>query len=247
MHSSYSVNLGAYFPSRNFDASAGTSPGVRPPLIDWEKSLGATDKVDIFNIEVSWRYSENWGLTLQRFESARSTQQTLESTIEWDELTYEAGINITAKSETSITRLFFSRDYRDGERHSLRLGAGIHYIETSAEINGIATLEDASKEFRRSVVSASLPVPNIGAWYRFSPTERWMLSARADWFSANVGDYSGRIWNIAAGANFKLTDHVGLGLSFQFFELDGAVQDTRWRGYLQTRFDGPVINLTGYW
>lgn len=46
------------------------------------------------------------------------------------------------------------------------------------EISGEATLDDESREFRVSDASASFPVPDIGAWYRFSPSDRWLLDAR---------------------------------------------------------------------
>jgi opacity protein-like surface antigen len=247
MYSKYAVKVGLYAPSRRFDASARGSTSVVSPLVDFERSLNANDQVRTINIDMGWRFSENWGFTIQHFGTDRGAQTTLDSTFDWNGLTYEAGVDISARSKTEITRLFFSRDYRDGARHSLRIGAGVHYIETSAEISGVATLDDASREFRRSVVSASLPIPNIGAWYRYSPSARWLLSARADWFSADVGDYSGLIWNIAVSADYALTDHIGIGLSYQFVELDGAISDTRWRGSLRTKFDGPVINLTGFW
>lgn len=250
MSSKYWVNLGIYFPSRDFDAAAvgGVGPAVRPgPLVDFEKSVGVSDEPELFNFELGWRFGEAWGVSLQHFESQRRRQAVLSKTIDWDGVTYEAGVDVAAESEVKITRVFFSRDFRDRERHSLRLGAGLHYIKLRAEISGQATLEDLSTEFRRGLVSASVPVPNIGAWYRYSPSARWLLSTRLDWFSANVGDFSGGIWNVAAGANFRLTDKIGIGLSYQFLELDGTIRDTNWKGEIRTRFDGPVLYLTGFW
>ena len=253
MSSKYLVNLGIYFPSRDFEAKAFGNVG--PPgrqdqpvqFVDFERSVGVNDRPEIFSFEMGWRFGSVWGVALQHFESKRTRRTVLSKSIEWDGMTYDAGVEVSAGTEVKITRVFFSRDFRNRDRHSLRLGAGIHYIKLGAEISGQATLEDMSTGFHRGVVSASVPVPNIGAWYRYSPSARWLFSTRLDWFSADLGDFSGGIWNVATGANYRLTDKIGIGLSYQFFELGGTIRETNWKGDIRTRFDGPVIYLTGFW
>jgi hypothetical protein len=247
MTSKYSAKIGGFFAARDFKASADGSVNGVTQSADFESAVGLDDSPDLFIAEFGWEFGEKWGLGLQRFSSSRSARKILQETIDWEGAAYEAGVDITAKSKVAITRLVFSRRYFDDGPHSLKLLAGVHLIEAGAEISGVATLDDASTEFRRSPVSASLPVPNIGAWYRYSPTERWLLSSRVDWFSANIGDFSGGIWNIAVGANFSVTDHVGVGLAYQYFEIDGAIRESRWRGDLNTRFNGPVLQVSGYW
>jgi hypothetical protein len=34
--------------------------------------------------------------------------------------------------------------------------------------------------FQRGDVDASAPMPNIGGWYYFSPSKRWLLEARLE-------------------------------------------------------------------
>ena len=91
-----------------------------------------------------------------------------------------------------------------------------------------------STEFRDESVSANAPVPNIGAWYRYSPSKRWLVSARVDWLSANINDFSGEIWNISAGANFQISQRIGVGVAYQYFELDGSVKQSNWIGDVHT-------------
>jgi hypothetical protein len=247
MSSKYWVNLGAFFAARDFDASASGALGDIRREIDFEKSMGLDDRPDLFNVELGWRFSQRWDLSLQHFFAERHSQVTLDETIEWEDVSYDIGANISVNSEFKVTRVFFSRRFWERERHSLRLGAGFHFIEASLGISGEATLDDTSTEFRTSAVSASVPVPNIGGWYRYSPSDRWLLNVRADWFSANMDDYSGGIWNVAAGANYRLTKNFGIGISYQLFEMDGTIKETAWRGKLRTRFTGPHIYLTGFW
>jgi len=247
MNSKYWGNIGVYFSARDFDASAeGAIAGITKSF-DFESSAGLDDHPDLLMAELGWQFTPKWGLALQYFESERSASKTLTDSIEWRDLIFDVGVRIDASSSVEITRLFFARRFRDDGPHSLRLGAGVHWLRMGATLAGEATLNDLSREFRRSVVRAEIPMPNVGAWYRYSPSRKWMFNLRADWLSASVDKYKGRIWNAAAGVNFSPWDHVGFGLSYQFFQLDGEIKEDRWRGKVQTTFTGPFVYISGYW
>ena len=247
MTSKYWGNVGVYFSARDFDASASGTIGGLTREIDFESSAGLGDSPDLLMAELGWQFSQNWGLAVQYFKSERSASKTLTESIEWQDLVFDVGVRLEAKSSIEITRLFFARRFREDGPHSLRLGAGFHWLSLGASLAGEATLDDLSREFRRSVVTADLPMPNIGAWYRYSPSRRWMLNMRADWLSASVDGYKGGIWNATAGASFSLWEHVSVGLNYQFFQLDGRINEDSWRGEIQTTFTGPFVYVSGYW
>lgn len=245
--SKYWVNIAAFFAARDFDASARSSSGPVPRTIDFESSIGLDDKPDLFMLELGWRFGKKWGVGLQYFRSERDARKTLQEEIEWEDLIFEAGVDLFGKSEVSVTRLVFSRQLLEDGPHRFALGAGVHLLDLEIELSGIATLADQSREFRTSVVSASAPIPNIGAWYRYSPSENWLLGFRADWFSAEVDDIDGHIWNVLAGVNYRVSDHFGIGLAYQYFELDSKIKETNWAGRVETKFNGPALQLSGYW
>jgi len=247
MTSKYWGTLGVYFAARNFEASANGSVLGDNLDLDFEAEFGLDDGPDLFMGELGWQFSEKWGLGLQFFRTERDASKALEQTFEWEDVTYNAGVNIQASTKVSITRFVFSRRFWDGGPHSVRIAAGIHWLEIGATIAGQATLNDMSNEFRVNSVSASAPVPNIGAWYRFSPSDRWLFSARFDWLSASISEYSGGIWNVSAGANFRLSQHFGVGAAYQFFQIDGSVKNSSWRGDIRTRFSGPHLYINGFW
>ena len=247
MESRWWINAGSYLATRNFEASASGAVAGQTREFDFEGSLGLDDEPSLIMGELGWQFGKNWGTTLQYFRSSRNARRTLEETFEWQGNTYEVGAELEAGTGMEITRIFFSRRFRDGGPHSLRLGAGVHWLELSAEVAGQARVDDQSTEFRRSAAKASLPVPNIGAWYRYSPSDRWLLSARVDWLSASIDDYSGDIWNGSAGINFRLWDHVGVGASYQYFQLAGRLKEDKWRGEVATTFTGPYLYVSAFW
>jgi uncharacterized protein YfiM (DUF2279 family) len=248
MTSKYWVGIGAYFAARDHEASAdGTIIGGVNQILLFDQELGLDDGPSVFMAEFGWQFSKNWAVALQYFDSEQNASKTLEQTVEWKDVTYNAGVAIQAGMNITVTRLFFSRRFWDGGRHSFRAGAGIHWLDIGADIAGQASLNDMSTEFRVEPVSANAPVPNIGAWYRYSPSDRWIVSARVDWLSANIDVYSGEIWNFSAGANFRITQRIGVGVAYQYFELDGSFKDSSWTGDIHTRFSGPFVYVSAAW
>ena len=101
--------------------------------------------------------------------------------------------------------------------------------------------------FRQERASISQPLPNFGAWYMHAFSEKWAGTIRVDWLSASIDKYDGHIINSAINVGYAVTDHFGIGLAYNFFEINLKVDDTDWKGRIVSRFDGPYLSLTGYW
>ena len=78
-------------------------------------------------------------------------------------------------------------------------------------------------------------------------SEKWAAIFRIDWLSASFDKYDGRIINSALNVGYAVTDHFGIGLAYNFFEINLKVDNSDWKGRIQSRFDGPYLSLTGYW
>ena len=102
----------------------------------------------------------------------------------------------------SIARLMVGRSWIKNDRHDFGVGVGIHNIDIDIYIEGDIAVNEEDFEFKRDEVGGSQVLPNIGAWYNFSPAKRWLLHARVDWISADIGDYDGTLWNTTVVANF---------------------------------------------
>jgi hypothetical protein len=40
---------------------------------------------------------------------------------------------------------------------------------------------------------------------------------------------------------------VGVGLAYQFFEIDGKLTEENWKGDLTMRYSGPTFQVSGFW
>ena len=248
MSTNWWATAGVFRADRDFEASASARFGGGSREFDLEGVLGLDDSTDLFMSELGWQFAQNWGLALQYFRSSRSGSRVLEETFEWQDTVFDVGARLDARTELQISRFFFARRFRnEAGAHSLRIGAGVHWLSFDAEVSGEARINDTTTEFRRRKASAEFPFPNIGAWYRYSPNRYWLFNVRLDWLSASIENYSGDIWNIAAGVNYRASKHVGIGASYQYFELAGGLTEPRWRGDIEMSLTGPYLFINAFW
>ena len=248
MSAKWYVTAGAFLADRDFKASARGRIGGGSAEFDLEGVLGLDDSTDLFMGELGWQYAKQWSLALQYFRSSRSGSRVLEETFEWQDNIFDVGVRLDASTELEITRFFFARRFRnEGGPHSLRIGVGAHWLSFDAEVAGEARVNVGTTEFRRAKARAEFPFPNLGAWYRYSPSRNWLFTARVDWLSASIDNYSGDIWNVAAGVNYRATKHIGIGANYQYFELAGGLTEPNWRGDIEMTLSGPYLFINAFW
>ena len=242
------VKAGVFLGERDFDASASVNFGRTSREFDLEGVLGLDESTDLFMGELGWQFAQHWGLALQYFRSSRSGSRVLEETFEWQDTVFDVGARLNAGTKLEVTRFFFARRLRsEAGPHSLRIGAGVHWLNFDAEVSGEARINDMSTEFRTAKAKAEFPFPNIGAWYRYSPNRNWLINVRLDWLSASIDNYSGDIWNFAAGINYRTSKHMGIGASYQYFELAGSLTEPNWRGEVGMSLSGPYVYINAFW
>jgi hypothetical protein len=243
----FSLDVGMFFPDRQFEI------GVDGPInsvagdIDFETQFGLKKSDDLFALNFGWKFGKKWELGAQYFESDGQRSRALEEDVEWGDYVFGAGTGVTAGLDFLVIRAFFGRNFDSADHHDFGVGLGIHYMEIGAFIEGLAILNGQQAGFRRESVKAEAPLPNIGAWYVRSLSDRWAVRARLDWLSASVGDYDGTLINASAGINYRLFRNAGLGLSYNLFRLDVGVDDNGWRGDVNTTYKGLFVHASISW
>lgn len=239
------LTAGAFFSYQDSHLRAsGNLPGDE---VDFNNRVGVDDSETAPIFMARWRFGEKWSLWGQAWSTSNQGRAILTEDIVWQDLVFSAGTNVAGGIESRVVRLFFGRTVSTGPRHEFGAGLGFHWLEIGAYLQGDVLTSFGDVEFARSGVDAALPLPNIGAWYEYALTDRWLIGTRVDWLSASVGDYSGSLWNASLGVQWQMTDHFGLGLNYQLFRLNGDVRDENWRGGAELANHGPLLSLTASW
>jgi hypothetical protein len=240
------VSLGAFLPNKEFKIRVdGAVPGRD---IDFDQSVAVTDDDTTGALVFRWNFGEKWSLAGQYYATDDSAQAVLTEDVAWGDSVLKAGSNVGAGVEIDLARVFFGRTFfTTAKHHEFGMGAGLHWLQIGAFLEGEVFVNDQSSGFQRETVSADLPLPNIGAWYWYSLSPRWLLTGRADWFSASIGDYSGSLWNAGLGVNFQAWEHVGFGLAWQLFKVDVDIDKSDWHGNAELTYDGPFLSVDVSW
>ena len=247
------ASVGLFRPDQNtrLGLQASFETGTPDPAlfetIDFSETFGFSNRDETFSAEIGWRFGKKWQLRGQYFRVDNNSRLSLEEDVEWGDVVFNEGTFIGVGNDYQVTRLFFGRTFKSTDRQELGFGLGAHVLDISAYINGNAMINGIDVGYRQERASISQPLPNFGAWYVHAFSEKWAATIRADWLSASIDEYDGYIVNSALSVGYAVTDHFGIGLAYNFFEINLKVDDPNWTGRIVSRFDGPYISLTGYW
>jgi len=242
------VDLGAYFPNREVQFQVDGTLAGQNADIDFETAFGLDKSDQTFSLNFGWRFGEKWELGAQYFDASTGDGAVLEEDVEWGDVVFEQGSNVSVGTDFSVLRIFFGRNFESSdERQRFGVGAGIHWLELGASIEGNAIVAGGANMFRRESVSIGAPLPNLGVWYMYSMSPKWAFKGRADWLDVDVGEISGSLLNISIGVNYHLSKHFGVGLNYNSFDLDASVKKSNWRGGANITYEGLYADLSIYW
>jgi len=244
------LSVGAFKSDSAFTIGAeGSESDEEGNDIDFGDSVGVDESNTLLNAQLRWKFGKNrkWSLWGQYFSNNATGDATLKKDVKFQGVTFREGTFVEAGVKVTIYRAFLGRSFVKNEQHDFGVGAGIHNLDISSFIGGEVLIDDETTGYLREDASGSQILPNIGAWYNFSPAKRWIVHGRVDWISANIGDYDGTMWNFNAGVGIQAWQHVGFDLSYQYFNIDLIVDKTTWQGRVDMRYSGPVVAMTVNW
>lgn len=246
----FTAVLGAFRSDNSFKISAeGSIQDEIEDSIDFGNSVGVDKSSTLLSASLRWKFgkSRKWSLWGQYFSNDATGEAFLTEDVEWQDVIFREGTFVGAGVDLAVTRVFIGRSFFVNEQHDFGVGVGLHNLDMSVFIEGDIKIDDESTEFFRGDAEENQPLPNVGAWYNFSPARNWLVHGRVDWISANIGDYSGTLWNTSVGVNYQAFRHLGFDLSYQFFNLNLGVDKTDWKGDIDLRFSGPTLAVTTNW
>jgi hypothetical protein len=241
----FNLGVGAFWPSKELTLRVdGSAPEEE---IDFDEMLRLDDYERTGSAVFRWRFGQKWSFWGQYWSLEDRGGAVLDEDTEWEDVIFKQGTFVNGGMDTTVARLFFGRTITSGTQFEFGLGAGFHWLELGAFLEGQALTDGGDTEFQRESVSADFPLPNIGVWYHYSWSPNWIFQTRVDWLSASVGNYSGGLWNVQAGVNGSFFRNFGIALHYNAFVLDVDVDKSDWHGKAESVQHGPFLALTATW
>ncbi len=239
----FHLGLGAYRPSQKRRLGADPTDGGSAG-----ESLDATDTQSTGLLNFHWRFTKNWSFQGTYWNTDSASEEILTEDFEFEDQVFQAGSFIRTGIDTSITRLFWGRSFFRKPSTDWGVGLGLHALDIEAIVEGqIIAVPGPGLESRRESASATVPLPNLGIWYMYSWSPKWVVTTRLDWLDVSIQEFSGQLIDLSVGVNYQMSDHFGIGLAVNAFRLDVEVESGGWKGSLLQEQIGPRLNLTWNW
>lgn len=236
------AKVGGYLPNVDTEVSI-ARPGEEDftTLIDLEQDLDLSDRDTLPTANVGVRLGKNWRVEGEIYSLRRSGQRQLDTEIVFDGVTYPISAELRSRFTTDIYRV--SVGYSFLRRDNLELGAaiGLHGSNFKIALQGAGTIngETTEGEVRRREVFA--PLPTVGLYGTYMPSQSVALHGRIDYLSLKVGDYDGKLTNIDVGASYAIAKRFRLGASYRYVDYRLDILKEDYTGRIKHKFSGPVF------
>jgi len=247
LDSRFRLGIGEFFQSVDTNLSVGVAGEALEREFDFEETFGLDNNDNRGSATFYWGFGDKWSVALQYLDQGSSRRAVLDQDVSWEDYTLKAGSFVGGGVSSEVYRLFFGRKFSVGPNHEFGAGLGIHWLQLEAFAEGEFYLNDQPYGFERRIASAEAPLPNIGAWYAYAFSQRWLAHARLDWFSASIDEYSGGLTNAAVGVAFQPWRHFAIGLDYNYFNLNVDVDSSNWYGSADFTREGPFLYLMFDW
>jgi hypothetical protein len=233
---SFSVSLGVFLTNRDSKARVdGTIPDSGTP-VDLENDLGFDKSDTVFRIDGYYRFNEKHRIDFSVFDLSRSASKQIEREIDWNDTIYPIDTVIDANLDLAIYKLAYTWSFMRRDNGYLGLTAGLY----TADI-GTSLAAESIGRASSGGVTAPLPVFGLRGQYDFS--EKWTLRGSAEIFALEYGDFSGSLYDVYAGVDYQITDHMALGAGINLVNINVGVSKPNLDGDLDWRYEGGLAFL----
>lgn len=243
----YIVEVGIFSNSKsvvmNVDGNLPSNP------IDFGETLGLSRRGNTIDANFTWRFSKQmkWFANVNYFAVRNSQRIVLEEEFKWNNTIYPLGVELNSGFDVDMFRLFFGRVISSGDKHELSAGLGLHTMNIRTYVQAVAFVgnTDVELDLTKKDIDVIAPVPNVGARYLWTPTMHWSLGAHLEWFSLQVGDYKGTLWDVSPFVSYQVSKNFGVGLSYKYFKAKFDMNRSIWKGSADLLYEGPLISIRG--
>lgn len=212
-------------------------------VIDFEKDLNYDNSKTLPAFTLGARVTNSFRVEAEYYSLGRKSSGTLARDIEFDDVLYKTGADITSKFDSSVYR--FTIGYSFYRRPTAEIGAaiGLHATDFLVSLDGEGTVDGVTTQIETRRKKVLAPMPTLGLYGDFEVAPRFVLGGNVDWLKLKVGDYDGRLLNFEAKASYRVMKNVALGVMYRSVDYHVGVTKPEWTGDLNYKFHGPAVFL----
>ena len=230
----FSLSLGVFLTNRDSTARLdGDVPNSGTP-VDLENNLGFDKSDSVFRFDGYFRFNEKHRLDFSTFDLSRSASKQIDQDIEWNGELFPVDVRVDASLDLTIYKLAYTWSFLQREKGYLGVTGGLYVADV-----GTSIAADSLDRLSSGGVTAPLPVLGLRGQYDLS--DKWSLRGSAEIFAIEYGDYTGSLYDVYAGMDYQLFEHIAIGLGVNSVKIDVGVSKGNFNGNLDWRYDGGLL------
>lgn len=236
----FSMRLGGFYSSADTTLRIDASNGSLGTSLSLEDDLGFTKDKSLPMIDAIWRINPRHRVELGYVRLARDSQKTISGEIRFGDSVFPVSANVNSTFDTDVWRLTYGWSFYRSPTSELSLLLGLHTTSFKAKLESTSATRAVAEAADRTI-----PLPTIGLSGTWAIDPQWRLSASAQLFSLNYGDYDGSLFNGSVSAEYRLNRNWALGAGYTAYDYNLDVTGGKARGSFDYQFAGPMVYVTG--
>jgi len=222
--------------------SARKSNGDSVTIIDFDR-VGLEETDSSYWLSVNWRSARSrWGMWFGSWRydviGSRVWDDSLELP-EGGEIPVGASVSSDFDAQWFILEATYS--FYRSETVDTGIGLGVHVVDLDTSLTATIRVGDRETELVTGNLDTLAPLPNVLAYVSWKFKPKWMLIARLGYFTLDYDKYSGDMTNANAMVSYSISPRWALGASYQFVDLDLAVEQSEYTEVYDIDFAGPMV------
>jgi hypothetical protein len=220
--------------------SARLPDGNEINIIDFDRA-GLKDTDSSYWLSLNWRSaSSRWGAWFGSWRYDVVGSREWQNSLPIGDMEIPVGASVTSNFDATWYILEATYSFYRSELLDTGIGFGFHTVDIDTNLIARFGIGDQEVETVSTNLDTLAPLPNILAYIHWKFAPRWNLVGRVGYFSLDYSDYSGQMTNAHAIVNYELSSRWGLGLGYQFVNLDLDVEKKDFTQVYDIDFAGPM-------
>ena len=182
--------------------------------LDFANTLGGDTSTDAIRLDGLYRFNDRHAVGLSWYRVGVSGNKSLNEDIQINDQIISAGATTQTDLSFNAYRLLYNYSFYRNDKVELGISPGLYFVKTNfnfagqGEINGIPGSATVVNE------QVTLPLPSIGFIANYSITPKLLFQSRYDFFYLEIGDYTGSMFELYAGLEYRLHQHFAMGAAY---------------------------------
>jgi hypothetical protein len=227
---------GTYYPA-HVKTIVQVNPHNAPPdvvgtTLSAERDLGQESRLNQGRVEMMFRFGQRNKVRVDWLEVNRTATHQINQDIAFGNQTFPAGALLQSQIDWRIFGVTYTFEIFHNDRFELGTGLGVDLLQAEAQAQVNATQQ-------RQDVSGAGAFPQVPIDFAFRISQRWSVTARAQYFHASLNNFDGWLADIHEDVQYRWKPNFAVGVGYSSIRAKLALSTGSFPGQFNMSLQGP--------